>query len=217
MSGTVTLNIDLGELPDEPEELYRLATVVNIACGGHAGDEASMKRAVALARASGATVAAHPSYPDRANFGRKTISMSSFEVAFQVHEQLCALAAIAGPFAIVKPHGALYHDMASNPDLADMVCAGIRRALGDRVDIVGPPGAAYATIFEGFADRGYDGDKLIARGRPGAVIEDPAHAAKQALALVGRVQTICVHGDNPNAVGVAFAVRDALERAGVLA
>jgi len=212
VASAVTLNIDLGELPDEPEELYRLATVVNIACGGHAGDEASMRRAVALARASGARIAAHPSYPDRENFGRKTMAMEPEALARSIDDQCRALAAIAGSLELVKPHGALYHDLARDPALAAVVL----RPLGN-VAIVGPPGAPYATITEGFADRGYDGEHLKPRGTPGALIEDPARAAEQALSLVGRVQTICVHGDTPNAVPIASAVRAALARAGVLA
>lgn len=215
MTSAVSLNIDLGELPDEPEELYRLATVANVACGGHAGDRASMERAVALARRHGTKIAAHPSYPDRPNFGRKTMAIGHADLAASVVQQCRALADIAGRIDIVKPHGALYHDLAKDEDLARLFRAAVQSALGDAA-IVGPPGAAYTNITEGFADRGYDGDKLIPRGKPGALIEDPARAAEQALSLVGRVQTICVHGDTPNAVSVASAVRAALERAGVL-
>ncbi|MEZ4308165.1 MAG: LamB/YcsF family protein [Polyangiaceae bacterium] len=87
----VHLNIDLGELPGEADELYRLATMVNIACGGHAGDEASMTRAVTLARASGASIAAHPSYPDREGFGRKTISIDPRDLAEAIASQCSAL------------------------------------------------------------------------------------------------------------------------------
>jgi UPF0271 protein len=212
VASAVSLNIDLGELPDEPEELYRLATVVNIACGGHAGDEASMRRAVGLARAAGTRIAAHPSYPDRENFGRTAMAIGRDELARSIEAQLSALAAIAGPIALVKPHGALYHDLARDPALA----AALLPSFGDAA-VVGPPGATYATIAEGFADRGYDGDRLKPRGTPGALIEDPARAAEQALSLLGRVQTICVHGDTPNSVAIARAVRAALEKAGALA
>jgi UPF0271 protein len=219
---TVTLNIDLGELPDEPEELYRIATVANVACGGHAGDEASMTRAVALARAGGCRIAAHPSYPDRAGFGRKTMAIAPDALGRSVESQCRALAELAGEITIVKPHGALYHDLSNNPELATAFLDGVERALGS-VTIVGPPRSPLAArtqvIAEGFADRGYDGDALLPRGTPGALIEDPAAAARQALALVarGEVQTVCVHGDTPNAVAIARAVRDALVEAGALA
>ena len=91
----------LGELPDEPEELYRLATVANVACGGHAGDDDSMTRAVELARAGGARIAAHPSYPDRAGFGRKTMAIAPDALFASIREQLLRLKAIAGPIATV--------------------------------------------------------------------------------------------------------------------
>lgn len=212
-----SLNIDLGELPDEPDELYRLATVANVACGGHAGDDASMTRAVELARAAGTTIAAHPSYPDRAGFGRKTMAISVDELFTSVREQLLRLRAIAGPIAIVKPHGALYHDLARDPERRRAVVDAIRDALGEPA-IVGPPGSPLQEcglrfLAEGFADRGYAPDGgLLARGTPGALIEDPMRAADAARALAARadIDTICVHGDTPNAVAIARAVREAL-------
>jgi UPF0271 protein len=147
----VTLNVDLGELADEPEELYRLATVVNVACGGHAGDAASMARAVALARASGAEIVAHPSYPDRAGFGRATMVIDPAALADAIEEQCATLQAIAGASAAalrvvdsmravdasravtvraVKLHGALYHDAARDPAIAAAVMEGAARGLG---------------------------------------------------------------------------------------
>lgn len=222
----VTLNVDLGELPDEPPELYRLATVVNVACGGHAGDAASMARAVALAREAGAVVAAHPSWPDRAGFGRRTLDLAPSALADAVAAQCAALREIAGTVAIVKLHGALYHDAARDPALADAVVDGVTRGLG-RPIWVGPPGAllrervdADRWRTEGFADRGYLPDgSLVPRGREGALIPDPAAAAAQAVALArsGRFDTLCVHGDTPGAVEVARAVRSALAAADLLA
>src|SRR5262249_5381081 len=101
----VDMNIDLGELPDEPRELYALATVVNIACGGHAGDTATMARAVSFAMARGARPAAHPSYPDRAGFGRVRVVMVAEDLALSIEQQCAALQAIARrlgyPVAIV--------------------------------------------------------------------------------------------------------------------
>lgn len=220
-----TLNIDLGELPDEPSELYALCTQANVACGGHAGDEASMRRAVSLARASGARVAAHPSYPDRAGFGRTSMPIAPAELAASVEAQCRALRALAGEVSIVKPHGALYHDVGRIPALAEAFLEAVTAALG-RPALVGPPGSSMegraharglAWIAEGFADRGYGSDgSLLSRGAPGALIEDPTRAAAQALALAPTVQTLCVHGDTPGAVSIARAVRTALERAGAL-
>lgn len=213
MQRAMSLNIDVGELPDEPEELYVLATRVNVACGGHAGDDASMARAVELANRAGATVAAHPSYPDREGFGRRTLAISADALAASIAEQ-CARLRRYTAFTIVKPHGALYHDLGKYPELA----RAFLDAVGD-VAIVGPPSSPLRTlragrfIAEGFADRGYAADgSLLPRGTPGALIEDPARAAAAARALIARgdLDTICVHGDTPNAVAIARAVREVL-------
>ena len=215
----VGLNIDLGELPDEPDELYSLATQVNIACGGHAGDDASIARAVALARAAGATIAAHPSYPDRAGFGRTSMAIAPAVLGASIREQCARLRAHVGPLevSVVKPHGALYHDLGKHPELARAFVDAVREVLGEPA-LVGPPGSPLASqglrfLAEGFADRGYAPDgSLLARGTPGALIGDPALAAAAARRLMLRsdIDTICVHGDSPNALAVARAVRAAL-------
>lgn len=240
----VTLNVDIGELADEPEELYRLATVVNVACGGHAGDEVSMRRAATLAAASGAMVAAHPSYPDRAGFGRKTMAIAKEDLRDAIAAQCEALARIAAAVRgaggatgagvavgvrAVKLHGALYHDAARDPEIAEAVMEGASRGLGTRDLIWVGPGhgevwrraraAGLAYVREGFADRGVLPDgSLIPRGRPGALIEEPERAAEQAVALArsGQVETICVHSDTRGAVAIARAVRAALGEAGLL-
>lgn len=228
----LTLNVDLGELPDEPEELYRLCTVANVACGGHAGDAGSMRRAVRLARAGGAAVAAHPSYPDREGFGRRTMAIDPAALRSAIVVQLQTLDSIArdehATLARVKPHGALYHDAGHTDAIAHALVDAVEEVLG-RVEIVGPPGSGLAAhvrarglgwVAEGFADRGYDDHgHILPRGTPGALIEDPARAAEQALSLAraGDVQTLCVHGDTPGAVAIARAVRSALEREGLLA
>src|SRR5438105_4158491 len=130
----VTLNVDLGELPDEPEELVRIATQVNVACGGHAGDEASMRRACARARASGAIVAAHPSYPDRDGFGRRTMTMAVEKLRAAVAEQCARLRACAKEEGVVvramKAHGALYHDASKDEALARAIVGAALDALG---------------------------------------------------------------------------------------
>jgi UPF0271 protein len=228
---SVTLNVDLGELPDEPEELYRLCTVANVACGGHAGDLESMRRAVRWAKAGGARVAAHPSYPDRANFGRVTMAMEPEALRATIVEQCAALRKIAAVEGVtittVKPHGALYHDLGKHDALAHAVVEAVLDAFGEGAAIVGPPGSgleAHARakgvgyVVEGFADRGYGADgHILPRGEPGAMIEEPARAAEQALRIAPNVQTLCVHGDTRGAVEIARAVRSALESAGLLA
>lgn len=227
------LNVDLGELPDEPAALYAIATVVNVACGGHAGDRASMERALRSAAAQGARVAAHPSYPDRAGFGRARVVMPVAELARSVEGQCAELAAIGRRLGVaittVKPHGALYHDAAGDPAITAALIDGCARGLGvAAITLVGPPrgalieeaqrrGLAYAR--EGFADRGYRADGgLVPRGERGALIEDAGHAARQALELAasGAIDTLCVHSDTAGAVAIAGAVREALEARGLL-
>jgi UPF0271 protein len=226
------LNIDLGELPDEPEELYALATVVNVACGGHAGDDVSMHAAVRAALAAHARIAAHPGYADREGFGRRARFAPAARMPAEVQSQCAELAAIAaargGTVKMVKPHGALYHDAATDPDVAVAVLEGARAALGPDLVVVGPPAGAlreaaeragHHYVREGFADRGLDAHGgLLPRGTPGALIEEPAAAAAQALDLArrGTFETLCVHGDTPGAVAIARAVRRALEEAGCL-
>src|SRR5579859_7331846 len=118
----VDLNIDLGELPDEPDELYALATVVNVACGGHAGDAASMRRATQLAMRHGARIAAHPSYPDREQFGRARMPIPASVLYESIVDQTDALAHIVREVGArlwgAKPHGALYHAAAEDPAVA---------------------------------------------------------------------------------------------------
>lgn len=217
----VRLNVDAGELPDEVEALYAVAHLLNVACGGHAGDEASMARVAEVARRHAVQVGAHPSYPDRAGFGRRTVPMDVAALGAAVEAQCRRLAAVVGEVGHVKPHGALYHDADRDPALAAAFVDGALAALGG-VTVVGPAGGALARaaadrrvpyLVEGFADRGVGPDgRLIPRGQPGASITDPAAAAAQAAALVatGRVDTICVHGDTPGALAIARAVRAVL-------
>ncbi len=215
----VTLNVDLGELEGEPEELYALADVANVACGGHAGDAASMRRACRLARAHGTRVFAHPSYPDREGFGRRALAIEPDALRSSLQAQCAALleAAAAEGVAVegVKPHGALYHAVATDLAVARVAVEGCAAIAGPWVVA---PGARLAelvptSLVEGFADRGYAADgTLIPRGAEGALLDDAATAAAQARLLLrmDRFQTLCVHGDRLAAVAIARAVRGVL-------
>lgn len=221
------LNIDLGELPDEDEQLYALAHVANIACGGHAGDEASMRQALERCARHGTRAGAHPSYVDREGFGRRALDVTPEVLRAQVAEQCARLAAQARalgvPLEFAKPHGALYHSANRAPPLARAVVAAVSEVLGPHVVIIGPgagalseaareAGLSYAR--EGFADRGALPDgSLIPRGQPGAVITDPQVARENTVRLArgGAIDTLCVHGDTPGAVVVAREVRAALD------
>jgi len=227
----VSLNIDLGEVPGEPAELFKLATVVNIACGGHAGDAASIRLALELAAAGGARIAAHPSYPDREGFGRRTRFTAGALLDAALEEQLerIKVAADRAGVAVVamKPHGAMYHDASVDAALAGHVIDAAARILG-RVAIVGPPHGCLGEVAaqrgltfsrEGFADRRYDRDGgLVPRSVSDALITDPTACSEQALALArsGRFDTLCVHADTPGAHSIARAVREALSHEGLL-
>jgi UPF0271 protein len=223
----VLLNIDLGELPDEPESLYAHAHLANIACGGHAGDEASMRRALQLCRKCGTRAGAHPSYPDQEGFGRRPTAMAPEALRASVATQCGLLLAIARalgePIRFVKPHGALYHAARAHAAVAEAVVGGAVEALGSGLTIVGPErgelsiaaaraGLGYAR--EGFADRATRPDgSLVPRDEPGALLLDPAACAERARALAsrGEVDTVCVHGDTQGATVIAHAVRAALD------
>jgi len=228
----VDLNIDLGELPVEPQELYALSTVVNLACGGHAGDATSMKHGVELALHYGPRIAAHPSYPDKDHFGRARMAIPLDMLYESLVEQVTALRIITkdsgGTLWGAKLHGALYHAAADDPQIAAAVLDAIVASCPDGLVIVGPPwghleSASHARqlryMREGFADRGYDANgRLVPRGTPGDLLPDPRACADQAVRLArsGQLETLCVHGDTPSAVAIARAVRSALDENALL-
>jgi UPF0271 protein len=223
----IDLNCDMGELPDTAleEALMLHITSANVACGGHAGDAATMRRTVEMARRHGVAVGAHPGYSDRANFGRVEMALSAEQIAQTVCDQIGALAAIAGDLAHVKPHGALYNVAAKNPDVARAIGEGVAR-FGRELVLVGLAGSVMLDVWrkmgfrvaaEGFADRRYEPDgSLRSRKFADALIAEPDEAAAQALRLAseGRVQTICVHSDTPGSVRIVAAVAAALGRLG---
>lgn len=244
-AATIDLNADLGEDPAREGrdlELMNIVSSANIACGGHAGDEASMLAMITAAAARGVGVGAHPSYPDRIGFGRVETAMAIEELEASVAGQIAVFVRIARavgvPIAHVKPHGALYHAAMERDDVAG-VLARAARAAGPGVPLVGLAGSprlarwrsmGIPVIAEAFADRRYTADgTLLARSAPGAVITDPAEAGAQAVSIARegvvfapggervevRAASVCVHSDTPGALDVARAVRRALECAGV--
>jgi UPF0271 protein len=221
------LNCDMGEMEDAPYEaaLMEYITSANIACGGHAGDEGTMERTARLAIARGVRIGAHPSYPDRANFGRIEIPMPAAEIERMVRRQIERLDAVVrslgGRIVHVKPHGALYNVAARNAEVARAI-AGAVAAWDPRATLFGLAGSAMLDVWremgmavaaEAFADRRYEPDgTLRPRQFADALITDPREAARQALrfAREGRAQTICVHGDTPGAVDILKACHEAL-------
>ena len=224
----IDLNADVGEGAGE-EPLYEEISSANIACGGHAGDDATMRKAVRLAMLAGVALGVHPSYPDRVGFGRVSKDMDPFGLSRAIAEQTAAIFRIAGEFgtsvAHVKPHGALYADAAASREIAAALAAGVASVSRDVV-LVGFAGSdalrlwrrlGYRVAAEGFADRAYAADgTLVSRARAGALITDPLEAAAQAvrLAEAGRCDTLCIHADTPGAHAIARAVRRGLEAAG---
>ena len=217
------LNLDAGEHDSEPEALWALADVLAVACGGHAGDERSMAKLANFCVSHKIGLGAHPSYPDRANFGRVSLQIAPKDLMFAIEQQCMALELAASQAGAtigwVKPHGALYHDASRDRALADAFLLGVRAVFGTNVAIIGPPSgplrdaalADFHYLREGFADRGTNPDgSLIPRGQPGALITDPALAVDRARELVGRVDTICIHADTPQALDIAQAVRKAI-------
>jgi UPF0271 protein len=243
----IDLNCDMGELPEAiadgtQESLMPSFTSVNIACGGHAGDERTMKTTIEQALRWKLAIGAHPGYADRANFGRVELKLPAETIASSVFEQVRALAEIAAAcgaqLAHVKPHGALYNQAVRNREIAEAIAEGVAR-WGRDVVLVGLAGspmldvfrkAGFAVAAEAFADRRYEPDgTLRSRKFEDALIRDPVDAGRQALRIVERgaviacdgskvsvdAQTLCIHGDTPGAPEIAAAVARTLREGGV--
>jgi UPF0271 protein len=224
---TIDLNCDMGELEDAAHEAALMEQIrsANIACGGHAGDDATMERTARLALERGVRIGAHPGYLDPANFGRVAMPMAPEALADVVYAQVLRLDRIVerlgGEIVHVKPHGALYNVAVHDEEVACAIAVGVLR-WKPQVEMVGMAGSpmlevwrtmGLATVGEGFADRQYEADgTLRSRKLPGALITDPQAAAAQAVRLArgGSVRTICVHGDTPGAVEILKACREAL-------
>lgn len=239
----IDLNVDLGEGGNEDAALIALASSANIACGGHAGDEMTMRAAIQAALEAGVAVGAHPGYEDRENFGRRALDLPLEEVTEMVARQVRRLMEIAAPLGAeihhVKPHGALYLQADRDAALAGAVVAGVKKWRPGCAFYV-PPGGELAragkcgglqVVPEGFVDRRYgeNGD-LLPRAEPGAVIEDQSAAIAQAASIAWHQRvvsasgtviplpaaTLCVHGDGSHAVATLRAVRNALESTGIV-
>jgi UPF0271 protein len=218
----VDLNADLGEEITDDAALLEVVTSANVACGYHAGDAAIMASVCRRAAELGVSVGAQVSYADRAGFGRVALDVERAVLRDQVADQVATLSRIAGESGTsvryVKPHGALYHRVLDDEDQARAVLEG----SGD-LPVLTMPGvlarlataAGRAVWSEGFPDRAYAADgRLVPRDREDAVLVDAAAVAARAVDLAGSVDSVCVHGDTPGAVGHARAVRRAIEAAG---
>lgn len=238
----VDLNADLGEGAPDDAELLTLVSAANIACGWHAGDARLMQATVAAALARGVAIGAHPSYPDRDNFGRSEMQLAPADVRADLIYQIGALDALVraqgGELHHVKPHGALYNQAARDPVLADAVAAAVLD-VNPSLAVYGLAGsellraaerAGLRAVSEVFADRGYRADgSLVPRSQPGAFVDDVDEAVARTLRMVRdgvveavtgeivplQAQTICLHGDGAHALAFARAIHAALKQAGV--
>jgi len=220
----IDLNADLAEGFDD-DAMLDLVSSANVACGFHAGDAATMRRVCAGAAKRGVRIGAQVSYDDFEGFGRRDLDPPSDQLSADVLYQIGALAAF-GEVVYVKPHGALYNRVVHDERQARAVVEAVK-AWREPLPLMGLPGsrvlalahaAGLKTVAEGFADRAYTPEgRLVPRSEPGAVIHDPADAARRAVELArsGKVRSLCVHGDTPGAVTMARRVRAELEAAGM--
>lgn len=237
MTTRIDFNCDLGEGCGDDAAIVPCISSASIACGGHAGDEASMREAIALCLRHGVAIGAHPSFVDRAHFGRRELAVPPAELHALVRAQVEALATLCAQagtrLAHVKPHGALYNLAARDVRVADAVAGAVRDcdarlrlyALAGSHLVAAGRRLGLAVAEEVFAERGYAADgSLVPRGQPGAVIERVEDALVQVRDMLRdgavraidgsrvpiRADTLCLHGDRPDAAAFAAALHDAL-------
>jgi len=231
------INSDMGEISRLLDDgtytrLMDYVTSINVACGGHAGNEEMMGEMIRLAKEKGVKVGAHPSYPDRENFGRIDMDMDFDELTDSIRDQIQLLNNIAQDQKVsishVKPHGAVYNRAAKDKTVAQALGEAVTQ-VDPSLKVMGLAGSIMLDVFdqmgleimaEAFADRTYEADgSLRNRKYDDALITKPEKAAKQTEMMVsGKIiavdgsevainaQTLCIHSDTPNAVAIAKAV-----------
>lgn len=237
----IDFNCDLGEGGDDAAVLPYISSA-SIACGFHAGDPPLMQRTIRLCIEHGVAIGAHPSLADRENFGRRAMAISSGEAYALVLYQVGALAALANAAGTrlqhVKPHGALYNMAAADTALAEAIARAVRDA-DDRLILFGLAGSALTAAgerlglrvaHEVFAERRYEADgTLTPRSHADAQIDDAGSAVAQVRQILRegsvtartgerialRADTLCLHGDRPDAAAFARALRESLAAEGV--
>ena len=243
----VDLNCDLGESfgawkMGMDEAVIPLISSANVACGFHASDPMVMAKTVALAKQSGVAIGAHPGYPDLQGFGRRNMAIPPKEAKAMVQYQVGALQAFCKANGVqmqhVKPHGAMYNMAGKNEALALAICEGIAE-VDDKLILMGLSGSCMLSAAqqvglqsarEVFADRAYNEDgSLVARGKPGAMIEDEDLAVERVIRMIQngtvtaitgkeipiRADSVCVHGDGPKALAFVQKIRTALTGEGI--
>ena len=238
----IDFNCDLGEGCGDDAAVVPWISSASIACGAHAGNDATMRATLRLCRDHGVAAGAHPGHDDRAHFGRRELALSADELRALLETQLRRISAIAEAegvrLAHVKPHGALYNLAARDREVADIIAAVVRAfdpslvlyGLSASEATAAAEAAGLRVAHEAFAERAYDADgRLAPRGTPGAVFEGVDAALLQVRTLLHdgvviardgtrvplRAETLCLHGDRPDAAEFARALRLALETEGI--
>ncbi len=237
----VDINVDMGEGVGNEAKLMPYISSCNIACGGHAGDYSTMKTVVKLAKQHRVKIGAHPSFPDRENFGRKTMEMPCVALYTSLKNQINDLIAVLDeehvPLHHVKPHGALYNLAATDEKTAHVIVE-VMKALALPAELYVPYNSVLARIavknnipvfYEAFADRNYNSDlSLVSRTEKNALIEDVEtmfqqvfgiHSSQKVKTISGewamiKAHTFCVHGDHPNAVKMVKSLSEKLQEKG---
>lgn len=236
----IDLNSDVGEMGVEVDrKIFPFITSCNIACGGHTGDAATIRETISLAKEHQVAVGAHPSYPDKENFGRSVLSISSAQLTTSIRDQVGDFLKICSeeqlPCHHIKPHGALYNQAAINYDLASVIVEVVSE-FGD-IPLYGLPSSEvekccadlnHPFIPEGFVDRRYDtSGGLVSRSLKGSVLDTIEEVLDQVTSLVFEqgikitewvhlpVKTLCLHSDTPKAINLARAIHEYLVEKGV--
>lgn len=239
---SLDLNADLGEGMGADEALIEIVSSASIACGGHAGDDATMRAAIRAAKARGVVIGAHPGFADREHFGRRRLLLPPQDLDEQIREQVRRLVEIAeeegASVRYLKLHGALANMAAEEPSIAALCFASVE-GLVDNLAILALDNSAqvevaqtmgFEVVREAYADRAYQPNGLLVpRSEPGAVLSDPEAIAARAIRLAGKgeivaidgtvfassARSLCIHGDTPDAVEIARLLRRALADAGI--
>ncbi len=238
-SRAIDINCDVGEGIGNEAQLFPHISSCNLACGGHAGDVSTMKSVILLAKEHHIKVGAHPSYPDREHFGRKSMVLPPDEFTKSIRTQLDLLNRLLKEEGVsmhhIKAHGALYNDLAKDEDLVKIYLGSIAH-FKDTVYLYVPYGSQIASealklgfkiIYEAFGDRNYKEDlSLVPRGRPNALITDPKKVLTHLLTIIkhGMVQiregqqvnivanTFCIHGDTVSAYEILMYLSEELPK-----
>ncbi len=231
---SIDVNCDMGEGVGNEAQILPLVSSCNLACGGHAGSPELLLEILGLAKKLGVRAGAHPSYPDRKNFGRLSMTLSKVELAQTIQEQIAVFQHAAERTGTrmhhIKAHGALYNDLAADPHLAQIYLE-VLEPFKNAAILFAPCGSLFAKLAysqgftvweEAFGDRAYNADgSLVSRRLEGAVLSNPEVVLKQIIQMVCHRQvktlqnkvytlepkTICVHGDTPGALEILMYLR----------